>query len=70
MYRYLVVCSRQYAKSHPAACESNDIALSCSVRPWVAAKLGMGGKREDGGYGDYDTPEETFPDRPIPGTRT
>ena len=28
---------------------------------------GMGGKREDGGYGDYDTPEETFPDKPVPG---
>ena len=28
---------------------------------------GIGGKREDGGYGDYDTPEETFPDKPIPG---
>ena len=40
------------------------------VRSRVVAKLGMGGKREDGGYGDYDTPEETFPDKPIPGTRT
>lgn len=20
-----------------------------------------------GGYGDYDTPEETFPDKPVPG---
>lgn len=36
-------------------------ALGCVV-------VGMGGKREDGGYGDYDTPEETFPDKPIPGT--
>eukprot|EP01043_Picozoa_sp_COSAG02_P050210 COSAG02_NODE_5135_length_4599_cov_1.829333_4_plen_157_part_00 len=42
-----------------------------SLQPHThAVSPGMGGKREDGGYGDYDTPEETFPDKPIPGTYT
>lgn len=31
---------------------------------------GMGGKKEDGGYGDYNTPEETFPDKPARYNRT
>eukprot|EP00038_Savillea_parva_P029182 m.69359 g.69359 ORF g.69359 m.69359 type:complete len:549 (-) comp8577_c0_seq1:122-1768(-) len=44
------------------------IMLARSIAPNTLFRgRGIGGTKQEGGYGDYETPEETFPASPIPG---
>jgi alpha-L-fucosidase len=44
------------------------IMLARSIAPNTLFRgRGIGGTKQEGGYGDYETPEETFPSSPMPG---
>ena len=69
--KYGEICEASFDMDFPAIADEDmedTFMLARQLAPNTLFRgRGMGGKREDGGYGDYDTPEETFPDKPIPG---
>jgi hypothetical protein len=69
--KYGEICEASFDMDFPASMDKDITDTFMLARQLAPNTLfrgrGMGGKKEDGGYGDYDTPEETFPDKPVPG---
>jgi hypothetical protein len=69
--KYGEICEASFDMNFPAQFDEDITDTFMLARELAPNTLfrgrGMGGDKADGGYGDYDTPEEEFPDKPIPG---